>query len=279
MIQAEPKDRADEKSINDVYVRNAGGQMIGISQFVNFKKIYGPEAVSRFNLLKAVNVNGKANPGYSSGDAIKAIQEVAAEHLPGTYTYEFSGMTREEIIAGNQAMGVFLLSLVFVYFLLSAQYESYIVPLSVILSLPVGIAGAISFVKLAGLENNIYFQVALIMLIGLLAKNAILIVEFAMQRRRHGMSLTESAIEGARARLRPILMTSFAFIFGLMPLALASGVGAVGNRSIGMGAVGGMLIGTLFGVFVVPILFVIFQGLQERISGRRKVEETENTVA
>ncbi|AXG73988.1 hydrophobe/amphiphile efflux-1 family RND transporter [Flavobacterium arcticum] len=280
MIQAKPENRADERSINDVYVRNASGEMVAISQFVDFKKIYGPEAVSRFNLLKAVNVNGKANPGYSSGDAIKAIQEVAAEHLPSSYTYEFSGMTREEILAGNQAAGVFLLSLIFVYFLLSAQYESYVLPLSVLLSLPVGIAGAIGFVKLAGLENNIYFQVALIMLIGLLAKNAILIVEFAVQRRRHGMSLTQSAIEGAKARLRPILMTSFAFILGLLPLALATGVGAVGNRSIGMGAVGGMLVGTVFGVFVIPILFVIFQGLQERISGKpEEKEETENTVA
>lgn len=270
MIQAEAGQRADENSINKIYVRNANGQMVAISQFVSFKKIYGPEAVARFNMLKAVNVNGKSNAGYSSGDAIKAIQEVAAKHLPKTYTYEFSGMTREEIIAGNQAAGVFLLSLIFVYFLLSAQYESYIVPLSVLLSLPVGIAGAIGFVKLAGLENNIYFQVALIMLIGLLAKNAILIVEFAMQRRKHGLGLVEAAIEGAQARLRPILMTSFAFIFGLMPLALASGVGAVGNRSIGMGAVGGMLIGTIFGVFVIPILFIIFQGIQERISGKPK---------
>jgi len=278
MIQAKPEDRANENSINSIYVKNAGGQMIAISQFVDFKRIYGPEAVSRFNMLKAVNVNGKANPGYSSGDAIKAIEEVAAQHLPQTYTYEFSGMTREEIIAGSQAAGVFLLSLIFVYFLLSAQYESYVVPLAVLLSLPVGIAGAIGFVKLAGLENNIYFQVALIMLIGLLAKNAILIVEFAIQRRRHGMSLAQSAIEGAKARLRPILMTSFAFIFGLMPLAFAGGVGAVGNRSIGMGAVGGMLIGTIFGVFVIPVLFVIFQGLQERMSGRKKIEETEETT-
>lgn len=278
MIQAKPEDRATERSINSIYVKNTAGQMVAISQFIDFKKIYGPEVVARFNMLKAVNVNGKANPGFSSGDAIKAIEEVAAQHLPQSYTYEFSGMTREEIIAGSQAAGVFLLSLIFVYFLLSAQYESYIVPLSVLLSLPVGIAGAIGFIKLAGLENNIYFQVALIMLIGLLAKNAILIVEFAIQRRRHGMGLFESAIEGARARLRPILMTSFAFIFGLMPLAFAGGVGAVGNRSIGMGAVGGMLVGTIFGVFVIPVLFVIFQSLQERISGRKKTEGTEETT-
>ena len=278
MIQAKPEERADEKSIDKIYVRNANNQMVAISQFIDFKKIYGPEAVARFNMLKAVNVNGKAKPGFSSGDAIKAIEEVAAQHLPKTYTYEFSGMTREEIIAGNQAAGVFLLSLIFVYFLLSAQYESYILPLSVLLSLPVGIAGAIGFVKLVGLENNIYFQVALIMLIGLLAKNAILIVEFAIQRRRHGLSLFESAIQGAKARLRPILMTSFAFIFGLLPLALASGVGAVGNRSIGMGAVGGMLIGTVFGVFVIPVLFVIFQGLQERISGKPQPEELTESI-
>lgn len=269
MIQAKPEARANENSINNIYVRNASNQMVAISQFIDFKRIYGPEAVARFNMLKAVNVNGKAKPGYSSGDAIKAIEEVAAQHLPKSYTYEFSGMTREEIIAGNQAAGVFLLSLIFVYFLLSAQYESYVIPFAVLLSLPVGIAGAIGFVKLAGLENNIYFQVALIMLIGLLAKNAILIVEFAIQRRRHGMALMEAAIEGARARLRPILMTSFAFIFGLLPLALASGVGAVGNKSIGMGAVGGMLIGTIFGVFVIPVLFVVFQAMQEKLTARR----------
>lgn len=275
MIQAKPESRADASSINTIYVRNASGQQVAISQFVNLKRIYGPEAVARFNMLKAVNVNGKANPGFSSGDAIKAVQEVAAQHLPKTYTYEFSGMTREEILAGNQAIGIFLLSLIFVYFLLSAQYESYLVPLSVILSLPVGIAGAIGFVKMAGLENNIYFQVALVMLIGLLAKNAILIVEFAIQRRRHGMDLLQAAIEGSKARLRPILMTSLAFIFGLLPLALAKGVGAVGNKSIGMGAVGGMLIGTVFGVFVIPILFVIFQGLQEKISGKPAPIEVE----
>jgi HAE1 family hydrophobic/amphiphilic exporter-1 len=283
MIQAKPEDRADENSINHIYVKNAAGEQVAVSQFVNLTRIYGPESVARFNMLKSVNINGKAKPGFSSGDAIRAVQETAAAHLPKSYSYEFSGMTREEIIAGNQAAGVFLLSLIFVYFLLSAQYESYLVPLAVILSLPVGIAGAIGFVKLAGLENNIYFQVALIMLIGLLAKNAILIVEFAMQRRKHGMGIFESAIEGSKARLRPILMTSLAFIFGLMPLALASGVGAVGNRSIGMGAVGGMLVGTVFGLFVIPVLFVIFEGLQERISGRphdknEQVEETPKPV-
>lgn len=283
MIQAKPEDRATEQSLDKIYIKNQNDELVAISQFVSLKKTYGPEAVTRFNLLKSVNINGKANPGYSSGDAINAIKEVAAEHLPNNYDYEFSGMTREEISSGGQAIGVFLLSLIFVYFLLSAQYESYLLPLSVILSLPVGIAGAIGFVKLVGLENNIYFQIALIMLIGLLAKNAILIVEFAIQRRRHGMSLFESAVEGAKARLRPILMTSFAFIFGLLPLALANGIGAVGNRSIGMGAVGGMLIGTILGVFFIPVLFVIFQGLQERMSGKtaaqKAAEEDSENVA
>lgn len=275
MIQAKPEDRATPETLDNIFIRNAQDETVSISEFVNLKRVYGPESVARYNLLKSISVTGKANPGFSSGDAIKAVEEVAAQHLPKTYEYEFSGMTREEIIAGGQAAGVFLLSLIFVYFLLAGQYESYVLPLSVILSLPVGIAGAIGFVNLFGLENNIYFQVALIMLIGLLAKNAILIVEFAIQRRRHGMGLFESAIDGAKARLRPILMTSFAFILGLLPLAFASGVGAVGNRSIGMGAVGGMLIGTLLGVFVIPVLFVIFQGLQERISGKSKETDPE----
>lgn len=267
MIQAKPEDRADENSLNHIFVTNANGESVAVSQFVSLKKIYGPELVSRFNLLSSVKINGAMNPGYSTGDAIKAIEEVAAEVLPNNYTYEYSGLTKEENSAGSQTIIIFILSLVFVYFLLSAQYESYILPLSIILSLPVGIAGAIGFVSIAGLENNIYFQIALIMLIGLLSKNAILIVEFALQRRKHGMSIIDSAIDGAKARLRPILMTSFAFILGLMPLALSSGIGAVGNRSIGMSAVGGMLIGTIFGVFVIPALYVIFQTIQERFTG------------
>ncbi len=268
MIQAKPEDRADENSLNHIYVRNQNGESVAVSQFVGLHKIYGPELVERFNLLNSIAITGVPNAGFSTGDAINAIEEVAAEMLPASYTYEYSGLTREEINASGQTSLIFLLSLIFVYFLLSAQYESYILPLSILFSLPFGVAGAIIFVNLAGLENNIYFQIALIMLIGLLAKNAILIVEFALQRRKAGMSLFDSAIDGARARLRPILMTSFAFIFGLLPLALSSGVGAVGNRSIGMSAVGGMLIGTVLGVFVIPVLFVVFQALQERISSK-----------
>ncbi|HEY9220973.1 MAG TPA: efflux RND transporter permease subunit [Lutibacter sp.] len=275
MIQAKPEDRATPETLNNIFVRNSNNESVAISQFVSLERIYGPEFVSRYNLLKAIAITGKSNPGYSTGDAIKAIEEVAAKHLPNNYAYEFSGMTLEEIHAGGQAIWVFLLSLIFVYFLLAAQYESYILPLSVLFSLPVGVAGAIGFVNLAGLENNIYFQVTLIMLIGLLAKNAILIVEFALQRRRHGMSITESAIQGAKARLRPIIMTSFAFIFGMLPLALAGGVGAVGNRSIGTGAAGGMLIGTLVGVLVIPVLFVIFQSLQELIGKKPSEDDPE----
>ncbi|MEP2278020.1 efflux RND transporter permease subunit [Maribacter sp.] len=278
MIQAKPEDRANEESLNSVFVTNANGESVSISQFVSLKKIYGPEVVSRFNLLSSVKINGALNPGYSTGDAIAAVEEVTAQTLPNSYTYEYSGLTREENSAGSQTIIIFILSLVFVYFLLSAQYESYVLPLSILLSLPIGIAGAIGFINITGLENNIYFQIALIMLIGLLSKNAILIVEFALQRRKHGMSIIDSAIDGAKARLRPILMTSFAFIFGLMPLALSSGIGAVGNRSIGMSAVGGMLIGTIFGVFVIPALYVIFQTLQERITGapQELIEESKN---
>ncbi|WP_318310808.1 efflux RND transporter permease subunit [Flagellimonas crocea] len=278
MIQAKPEDRANENSLSHIFVRNANGESVAVSQFVDLKKIYGPEVVQRFNLLSSVSVTGVPNAGYSTGDAITAIEEVAAEVLPNSYTYDYSGLTREESNSGSQTILIFILSLVFVYFLLSAQYESYILPLSILLSLPFGIAGAILFVNLAGLQNNIYFQIALIMLIGLLAKNAILIVEFALQRRRAGLSLFDAAADGARARLRPILMTSFAFIFGLLPLALSSGIGAVGNQSIGVSAVGGMLVGTILGVFIIPVLFVVFQALQERISGKPfdELQKTDN---
>jgi HAE1 family hydrophobic/amphiphilic exporter-1 len=210
-------------------------------------------------------------PGYSSGDAIKAIQEVAQNYLPRGYSYEWSGMTREEISAGAQTGYIFMLSIIFVYFLLSAQYESYVLPFAVILSVPTGILGVFIFINLLGIDNNIYVQVGLIMLIGLLAKNAILIVEYAVQRRRAGKSLVASAIEASALRLRPILMTSFAFIVGLLPLTWASGGSALGNRSIGTGALGGMLTGVLLGIFIIPVLFIIFQYLQERLRGGQQV--------
>ncbi|RPD96511.1 efflux RND transporter permease subunit [Aureibaculum marinum] len=265
-VQSLPEDRINEESLNSISVRTPSGAMTPISQFVTLSRTYGPQNVNRFNLFNTVSINGAAKPGFSSGDAISAIERVA-ETLPNEYSVEFSGLTREEIASSGQAGIIFILSIIFVYFLLSAQYESYLLPFSVILSLPIGVAGAYFSTWLMGLENNIYFQIALIMLIGLLAKNAILIVEFAIQRRKEGMSISIAAIDGARVRLRPILMTSFAFILGLMPLVLANGVGAVGNRSIGTGAVGGLLIGTIFGVLIIPILFIVFQFLQEKISG------------
>ena len=267
MVQAEASARVNAESLNRIFVRAADGTMAPITEFITLTRVFGPETLSRFNLYSAVSVTGSPKPGYSSGDAIRAIEEVAKQTLPATYGYEFSGLTREEISAGSQTVYIFGLCLVFVYFLLSAQYESYILPFAVLLSLPIGLAGAFIFAKIFGVDNNIYLQISLIMLIGLLAKNAILIVEFSLGRRKHGLGLAEAAIEGARARFRPILMTSFAFILGLVPLMLATGAGAVGNRSIGTAAVGGMLIGTLFGVFVIPVLFILFQGLQERISG------------
>ncbi len=265
-VQALPEDRAGLDDLNKLYVRTGSGEMSPITNFVTMNRVYGPQSVTRFNLFNSTKLTAATNPGFSSGDAIKAVEEVAAT-LPSNYTTAYSGLTREEVNAGNQTTTIFLLSLVFVYFLLAAQYESYLIPFSVLLSLPLGVFGAYIVTQLAGLQNNIYFQIALIMLLGLLAKNAILIVEFAIQRRQDGESIVDAAIHGAEARLRPILMTSFAFILGLMPLVLASGVGAAGNRSIGTGAVGGLLIGTITGVFVIPILYILFQWLQEKISG------------
>jgi HAE1 family hydrophobic/amphiphilic exporter-1 len=277
MIQADAVYRSDIQSLDKVFVRNTNNVMAPITEFVTLKRVYGPEFINRFNLFTSISVSGAPKTGYSSGDAIKAIQEVAARTLPAGYGYEFSGLTREELSSGNQTMLIFVLCLVFVYFLLSAQYESYLLPFAVILSLSIGLAGAFIFANLFGVQNNIYLQITLIMLIGLLAKNAILIVEFALARRRAGESIVQAAIDGAVVRLRPILMTSFAFIFGIMPLMVSSGAGAEGNRSIGTGAVGGMFIGTVFGVFVIPVLFIIFQSLQERIS--RKKIKTNMTVA
>nr|WP_295864839.1 efflux RND transporter permease subunit [uncultured Chitinophaga sp.] len=280
MLQTNPRYRTEEADLNKIFVRNNKGEMAPVSAFLTLRKTSGPEFINRFNLYTSAAVTGAPNPGYSSGDAIRAFREVAASTLPRGTDFDFSALTREEISSGSQTLLIFVLCLLFVYFLLSAQYRSYILPLAVLLSLPIGLAGAFLFARLAGLDNNIFLQISLIMLIGLLAKNAILIVEFSIQRRRSGLSLVRAAISGASARLRPILMTSFAFIFGLMPLMLASGVGALSNRSIGTAAVGGMLIGTVFGVFVIPALFVMFQALQERIGGTavKKVEEHEEEL-
>src|SRR5690606_12281689 len=206
-------------------------EMAPINAFIALKRVYGPQSISRFNLYTSIGITGAANQGYSSGDAIAAVSEVADQVLPAGYGFEFSGMTREEIASGGQTGLIFLLIIVFVYLLLSAQYGSYILPFAVLFSLPIGLAGAFVFAWIFGTSNNIYMQITLVMLVGLLAKNAILIVEFALERRKHGVGLVESAIKGAEARLRPILMTSFAFIFGLIPLLIATGAGAEGNRS------------------------------------------------
>ncbi len=273
-MQALPEDRADKSALNELYIKAGNGEMTPITQFVNLNRVYGPQSVTRFNLYNSTKVSGAANPGFSTGDAL-AVVEAEAAKLPSNYDVAYSGLSREEVNAGNQTTIIFMLCIVFVYFLLAAQYESYLLPLAVIFSLPLGVFGAFFSTKMLGLENNIYFQIALIMLIGLLAKNAILIVEFAVQRRRNGESIVDAAIHGAKARLRPILMTSFAFILGLMPLVLAKGVGAEGNNSIGTGAVGGMLIGTILGVFVIPILFILFQWLQEKVSSKPAVKTIE----
>ena len=232
--------------------------MVPYSIFSSIERVYGPEQLTRYNMYTSAMMNGEAAPGFSSGEAIAAINEVAAKSLPRGFSHEFSGMTREEIESGNQIVFIFLICLLFVYLLLSAQYESFLLPLPVLLSLPVGIFGSFFFLYLMGLENNIYAQVAMVMLIGLLGKNAILIIEFAVLKQKEGMSVMQAAIEGAVSRLRPILMTSFAFIAGLIPLMLASGAGEIGNRTIGSAAAGGMLFGTVFGVIVIPGLYFIF---------------------
>lgn len=274
MAQADIAYRTDPSSLNGIYVKNNQGNMVPVNTLVNLKKVYGPETVTRNNLFNAVTINGVPKPGYSTGDAIRAVQETAAQALPRGYTYEWTGMTREEVQSGSQIVFIFILSLIFVYFLLAAQYESYILPLAVITTIPLGVFGVMLFINLMSIENNIYVQVGLIMLIGLLSKNAILIVEYAVQRRRAGMGLVQAAIQASVLRLRPILMTSFAFIAGLLPLLSVHGASALGNKSIGSGAVGGMLTGVVFGVFVIPVLFVIFQHLQERLSRKRRHRES-----
>ncbi len=264
MIQADPEQRTDLKSLNNIYVRTSNG-MAPVSEFATMTKTYGPQEMDRFNLYTSIDINASAGSGYSSGDAIKAISEVAGNTLPTGYTYEFSGLTRSEQESSNSTMIIFVLCLTFVYLILSAQYESYLVPLSVILSIPFGIAGAFIFTNIFGKDNNIYMQIALIMLIGLLAKNAILIVQFALERRRTGMALSWSAVLGATARLRPILMTSLAMIIGLMPMLIPVGVGYNGNMTLGAAAIGGMLIGMICQLLIVPALFYIFQYLQEKV--------------
>src|SRR5690606_13483732 len=266
MVQADFTNRTEPSAMDGIYVKNQNGDMVPISTLVQLQRVYGPETASRYNLFNSIGINAIPNPGYSSGDAIRAVEEVARMQLPTGYTYEFSGMTKEELVSGGQSTIIFILCLVFVYFLLAAQYESYIIPLAVILSIPTGIFGVFAAIGLTGISNNIYVQVALVMLIGLLAKNAILIVEFALQGRKRGLSVVKAALEAARLRLRPIIMTSLAFIVGMIPMMSAVGPSAQGNHAISIAAAGGMVAGVVLGLFIIPILFIVFQYLQERVS-------------
>ena len=278
MVQASPETRMTPESLNSVYVRTPGG-MAPVEEFCRLERVYGPMNINRFNLFTAINVTATVASGYSTGEALKAVEEVANDVLPAGYSYDFQGLTREEAKASNSTAIIFLLCFIFIYLILSAQYESYILPLAVVLSVPFGLAGCFLFTMLFGHANDIYMQISLIMLIGLLAKNAILIVQFAIERRQTGMAISWSAVLGAAARLRPILMTSLAMVIGLLPMMFASGVGKNGNQTLGAAAVGGMLIGTILQIFVVPTLFVIFQTLQEKISPLKFEDEENEEVA
>ena len=277
MMQAPPESRISPETLKNIKVRSSNGSMASLENFVTLEKVYGPDLLNRFNLFSSISVTGSPAQGYSSGQALEAIARVAQQTLPQGFGYEYAGMTREEgsTGSGNTTAIIFGLCLLFVYLLLSAQYESYIIPWAVILSIPFGLMGSFVFAKIFDVNNNIYLQIALIMLIGLLAKNAILIVEFALERRRTGMSVINAAISGAEARLRPILMTSLALIIGLLPMMFASGVGANGNRALGVGSIGGMLIGMILQLLVVPALFVAFQLIQEKVTPM-KWKDTDN---
>ena len=275
MLQAAPEYRLDLKSLQNMFVRNSKGEMSPINQYLTLTRIYGPQSISRFNLFTAISINGNAAEGYSSGQAIQAVREVAEEVLPAGYGYEFGGMSREEANTGNSVAVIFAICIVFIYLILCALYESFLIPIVIILSVPFGLAGSFLFARMFGLENNIYLQIGLLMLIGLLAKTAILLTEYASQKRSEGMSISQAAMSAAKARLRPILMTSLTMIFGMLPLMFASGVGANGNISIGVGTVGGMLIGTIALIVVVPALFIVFQHIEEKImpDKAKRIEE------
>lgn len=279
MVQAAPQFRATPEDLLQMQVKNDKGEMVPYSAFVQLERVYGPEQLTRYNMFTSAMISGDAAQGYSSGEAINAIERTAAAELPRGFAIEWSGITREEVLSGDQTIYIFAICLVFVYLLLAAQYESFLLPLPVILSLPTGIFGSYFLLYLTGLQNNIYAQVALVMLIGLLGKNAILIVEFASQREKEGFTVLRAAVEGAKSRLRPILMTSFAFIAGLIPLCIASGAGAMGNRSIGTAAAGGMLFGTIFGVLIIPGLYVLFSSLARKKKTIQAVPETDHAFA
>ena len=272
MLQAAPEFRLDTESLQNMFVRNSRGEMSPINQYLKLTRIYGPQSISRFNLFTAISVNGQAAEGYSSGQAIQAVRETAAKTLPAGYGYEFGGMSREEANQGSSVAVIFVICIVFIYLILCALYESIFIPAVIILSVPFGLAGSFLFARMFGLENNIYLQIGLLMLIGLLSKTAILLTEYASQKREEGMSITLAAMSAAKARLRPILMTSLTMIFGMLPLMFATGVGANGNISIGVGTVGGMLIGTIALLIIVPALFIVFQHIEEKLMPKKKRE-------
>ena len=272
MIQARADYRLDKESLNNMFVRTSGGDMAPVWQFVTLTKTYGPEILSRFNLFSTISVNASTNEGYSSGDAIKAVEEVASQTLPSGYGYEFGGITREESSSGTSIVVIFAICIIFVYIILCALYESLFVPLAVMLSIPFGLLGSFLFARMFGVENNVYMQTGLIMLIGLLAKTAILLTEYASERRRKGMTIAQAALSAAGARLRPILMTALTMIIGLLPLVVATGAGANGEISLGVGTVGGMLVGTIALLFAVPVLFIVFQSIEERVMPKRQRE-------
>jgi len=276
-IKADGVFRMDEQAFNDIFVKNEKGDMVPVNTLITLKKVYGPESVQRYNLYNSLNINVSPKPGVSNGELMGKLEQTLSK-LPSDYSYEWTGLSLEEKSAGNQTIAIFGLCLLFVYLLLAAQYESYILPLAVMLSIPTGIVGAFLGIKAIGLDNNIYVQVGLIMLIGLLAKNAILIVEFAIQRRKAGLSILDSALEGAKARLRPIIMTSLAFIVGMVPLMISSGGMASGNKSISTSAAMGMLSGVVLGVFVIPVLYMFFQYLDEKFSTKKKYNTIENQL-
>ena len=274
ILQAPSDSRNSIQSLDNIYVKTSGG-MAPVSQFVTLTKTYGSESLTRFNMFSSINIQGMPATGYSSGDVIRAVNEVAAQTLPTGYGYEFSGMTREEkqMSDSHDTVIIYGVCILFIYLILCALYESLFIPMAVILSVPFGLMGSFLFARLWGVENNIYLQTGLIMLIGLLSKTAILLTEYASERRKEGMSLTQAAVSAAGVRLRPILMTALTMIFGLLPLMFASGVGANGNTSLGVGTVGGMLIGTIALLFVTPVFFITFQYLEERVMGKRKEDK------
>lgn len=275
MIQADPKYRLDTESLNNIFVRTSSGTMSPVGQYLKLQKVYGAESLSRFNMFPSISINVMQTEGFSTGQAIAAIREVAEHSLPTGYGYEFGGMTRDEANIGNTTVVIFIICILFVYLILCALYESLLIPIVIILSIPFGLTGSFLFARISGIENNIYMQTGLIMLMGLLSKTAILLTEYASEKRRQGMSITEAALDAARVRFRPILMTALTMIFGLLPMVFATGVGANGNRSLAIGTVGGMLVGTLALLFVVPLLFMVFQHLQEKWMPKRILPDME----